>query len=71
MDEFLRRWWRQSWVPFALVMLGAIVLWLMGYNSTDSVPIILMIVLICLLAAGISRRIERTRIRRPGSGSWH
>jgi hypothetical protein len=36
MDEFLRRWWHQ----FALVLLGAIVLWLAGYDLNDSVPII-------------------------------
>ena len=71
MDEFLRRWWRQSWAPFALVALGAIILSLVGYDFTDALPIMLMIGLIFLLAAGIARRIERTSIRRPSSGSWH
>lgn len=73
MDEFLRRLWRQSWAPFALIALGAVIVWLIGYDFTDSVPIILVVVLICLLAAGISSRIERTG-RRPGKPdrrTWH
>ena len=73
MDDFLRRWWRHSWAPFALVPLGAIILWLVGYDFTESTPLILMVVLVCLLAVGISRRMGKTgnRLGKTGRDSWH
>lgn len=73
MDDFLRRWWRHSWAPFALVGLGAIILWLVGYDFTESTPLILMVVLVCLLAVGISRRMGKTGNRpgKTGRDSWH
>jgi len=67
MDSPLRRWLTKRWAPFALVLLGALILWIGGFGFGDTTAIILMVVLICLLAAGGSSR----PTRRPDNWRRH
>jgi hypothetical protein len=42
----VKRWWRKTWSPFTLVLVGAVILWLLGYDGSDSGAIPLMTCLI-------------------------
>jgi hypothetical protein len=47
MDSPLRHWLIKPWAPFALVLLGALILWIGGFGFGDTTAIILIVVLIC------------------------
>ena len=68
MQMWIRRWWVKTWAPFSLVVLGAVILWVLDFNS-DSGFVALMAVLIVFVGGSL------TNLRSPPPRSfnkrWH
>jgi hypothetical protein len=68
MQMWIRRWWVKTWAPFSLVVLGAVILWVLDFNS-DSSFVTLMAVLIAFVGGSLTNL--RSPPPRPFNKRWH
>ena len=69
----MKRWWRKTWAPFTLVLVGAVILWLLGYDGSDTGAIPLMMCLI-VGAGGYVTYLEKRTLPPPknkGGTTFH